>query len=43
MVRTRIGSQEQIATTELVDNLEEQVLLEELLEQTKPPLLDKAN
>ena len=31
-----VESQEQIATNQLVDNLEEQILLEELLEQSKP-------
>lgn len=38
-----VESQEQIATTELVDSLEEQALLEELLEQTKPPLPGRAS
>lgn len=37
-----VESQEQIATTELVDSLEEQALLEELLERTKPALPGKA-
>ncbi|HEX5514932.1 MAG TPA: RES family NAD+ phosphorylase [Gammaproteobacteria bacterium] len=36
-----VESQEQIATTEIVDTLEEQALLEELLEATKPPLPGK--
>jgi len=33
-----VESQEQIATLSLVDNLAEQALLEDLLEQSKPPL-----
>jgi hypothetical protein len=33
-----VESQEQIATTALVDSLDEQALLEELLEESKPPL-----
>lgn len=33
-----VESQEQVATQQLVDNLEEQSLLEELLETSKPPL-----
>ena len=33
-----VESQEEIATTELVDDLSEQALLENLLEQSKPPL-----
>ncbi len=33
-----VESQEQIATNSLVDNLEEQALLEEMLEASKPPL-----
>lgn len=33
-----VESQEQVATSSLVDNLAEQALLEELLEPTKPPL-----
>lgn len=33
-----VESQEQIATTRLVDDLDEQAVLEELLESTKPPL-----
>ena len=33
-----VESQEQVATRELVDDLAEQALLEQLLEQSKPPL-----
>lgn len=33
-----VESQEQIATTQLVDSLDEQAVLEELLDTTKPPL-----
>lgn len=33
-----VESQEQVATLQLVDNLAEQALLEELIENTKPPL-----
>ncbi|WP_096086512.1 RES family NAD+ phosphorylase [Agaribacterium haliotis] len=35
-----VESQEQVATLGYVDNLEEQALLEQLLEQNKPPLID---
>ena len=35
-----VESQQQIATTQIVDNLEEQSILESLLEETKPPLPD---
>jgi len=35
-----VESQEQVASGKLVDTLEEQSLLEELLEETKPPLPD---
>ena len=35
-----VESQQQIATTQIVDNLEEQSILESLLEDTKPPLPD---
>ena len=35
-----VESQQQIATTQIVDNLEEQSILESLLEDTKPPLAD---
>ena len=34
-----VESQQQIATTRIVDSLEEQAILESLLEATKPPLL----
>ena len=33
-----VESQEQVATLQLVDTLEEQALLEELLESSKPPV-----
>ncbi len=36
-----VESQERIATTELVDNLSEQSLLEEMLEASKPPTLTR--
>lgn len=35
-----VESQQQIATTRIVDTLEEQAILESMLETTKPPLLD---
>ncbi|MCF6299044.1 MAG: hypothetical protein L3J01_04110 [Thiomicrorhabdus sp.] len=38
-----VESQEQIATNQLVDNLEEQKQLEELLEKSKPKLPSKPN
>lgn len=37
-----VESQEQVATLQLVDTLEEQALLEELLESSKPPLPESA-
>jgi len=38
-----VESQEQIATSQLVDDFDEQALLENLLEQTKPPVPQVAN
>ena len=38
-----VESQEQVATRELVDDLAEQALLEQLLEQSKPPLPSAAS
>lgn len=35
-----VESQQQIATTRIVDSLEEQSILESLLETTKPPIID---
>lgn len=37
-----VESQEQVATTHLVDSLSKQALLEEMLEQTKPPVPEAA-
>ena len=37
-----VESQEQIATNQLVDDFEEQAILEQLLEQTKPPIPEAA-
>jgi hypothetical protein len=37
-----VENQEQVATRSLVDNLSEQALLEQLLEQSKPPLPEAA-
>lgn len=36
-----VESQSQVATTALVDNLEEQALLEQLIETSKPPMVDE--
>ena len=38
-----VESQEQVATRSLVDDLAEQALLEQMLEQSKPPLPDNAS